>query len=272
MEELFSGLANYEDFKRDLKQSELIGTIILFDMTSSTNLKVKLGFPGWVTYLEKFSSIIEESFPREKFKWRKFLGDAYLFFIPSEDNESELLTGLKNVYQMSPLSAREIFSLTKQVMDSYWNFYKPYSKRERGQNKNSEFREITCAIDFGGEIVNWSQFQDTEGVFDPVGSTVDRCFRISSIAGPGQLLFSKDFKTQLEDDTLNPLNKSEYFKLSFPQGNLKGFPLDDSVFFRIPRKDYINHILSPNQAELIELSQPMSIKAKIKLLENNKTV
>ncbi|WP_040508376.1 hypothetical protein [Leptospira wolffii] len=271
MTDLFSGSTNYEDFKRDLKKSELVGIVVLFDMTSSTDLKVQQGFPGWVTYLEKFSQIIETSFPREKFVWRKFLGDAYLFFIPSaNENRPERLDKLKNNHQIVPISAEEIFILCKRVMDSYWEFYSPFSKRKRGESKSSEFREMTCAIDYGGEIINWSEFLDADGVFDPVGKTVDRCFRISSIAGPGQLIFSKDFKNLLEKGNTESLLQDEYCKFSFPAGTLKGFPTDDHVYYRVPNEDQVEYILSPDHVELVERARHLSIKAKIKLLEKRR--
>lgn len=257
----FQRPVNIEDEKRKVKEMEIEGVVLIFDMTSSTALKVKHGFPGWVPYLDKFRRIVEEFFPVEDVIWKKFLGDAYMFFFQVDD----LGENTNDRLRMSQIPWKKpdwIYSASKQVMDSYWEHYQIYSKdRRRGDPKPLEFREITCAIDFGREIINYSELESDHAVFDPIGTPVDRAFRISSLAGPGQLLISKSFFNKLSYE-----NQRELIKISIKKGTMKGFPDDNEIYFREPPPDQMEYILNQNQVELVEEASVLSTKAKMKIL------
>lgn len=249
---------NPEDLKRRVKESALKGFIVFFDMTNSTRLKGNRGASAWVPEFLKFHRLVTDVFQTEKAAWKKFLGDAYMFFFLDSAEKNREIAGV------GARSAREILEDCQAVMQSHFEFYKPFAaERMRGNPADTNFREITCAIDWGGDIINWSEQIDDSGPFDPIGMPVDRCFRISSIAGPGQLLVSPDFMQRLRQETAEV---DGFEKLSFPKKTLKGFENEEHVYYWVPPEEQINHILSDNQVELIEETKPMSVKAKIRLL------
>ena len=68
-----------------IKQSEMSGVVVIFDLVASTKLKSKKQFPGWVSDLTHFYKIISNHFSLEKTQWSKFLGDAMMYFFPDPD-------------------------------------------------------------------------------------------------------------------------------------------------------------------------------------------
>lgn len=250
---------NFEDNKRIIKESELSGIVVIFDLTNSTDLKIQRGFPGWVNDLEKFHEIVTQTMLGFEGKWNKFLGDAYLFFYH---------TGKKGKVpsDISVKGTDYVLNACIETMNRFWEFYSIYKEREKGEEKDKNFREMTCAIDMGNEIINWRQIiDDNVEKFDPIGTPIDRCFRISKIAGPSQLLISKDFYENLCDE-----NKHRFLRIHIKEDTLKGFKNEDTVYYYRPSQNIINYILDDKSVELIENSKPMVVKAKIKLLREHK--
>jgi hypothetical protein len=248
---------NLEDLKRTIKDAELSGAVVMIDMTASTDLKMAREFPDWVPHLLKFNEIISEVFPPEDFPDRKFLGDAYMFFIFTEDIAKKGNYGSRKCY--SPV---QILAKCREIMSKHWDYYRIYSDKKRGSKKPVAFREITCAVDYGKEIIDTAAFFSSQGsILDPVGTPVDRCFRISSIAAPGQLLLSEEFFNLLKKE-----DRENIAKISIAPEVLKGFPDVTNVYYSIPEEDVIQHILHENQVELVEKTKSMAAKVKIKLL------
>ena len=251
---------NIEDEKHSIKENELYGSVVVFDLTSSTMLKQDRGFPGWISDLKKFQRVIFNTFTPEISKWSKFLGDAYMFFFPDERDDNSIL---------ATIEADELIKKCKKVMDDYWNFYKIYSSRERGGKKSIDFREMTCAIDYGGEVIDWfKQTDDSKSKFDPIGKPIDRCFRISSIAGPGQTLISRSFYEKNETELSSTENT--FIKINLAKNTLKGFPEENFVYYLKPSKKQSEYILDDTNVELVEDSKDMITKAKLKLLREEK--
>ena len=249
---------DYEDQKQLIKNSEIEGTVVLIDMTNSTQLKSDDAFPGWVTYIEKFHKLIFECFEnkglKEKVKWYKFLGDAYMFFFSKSENCKKTM--------IKDLEKPDILSIFEEIMNQFWEFYKSYSKRDRGKPKDRHFREITCAITCGSEITNWAQIiDDNNENFDPIGAPIDLCFRISNIAGPGQLLVSKKFFSELPKK-----NQEKFEKITIKKNTLKGFPKENEIYYCLPNDEQRNYIVSKENVDLIEETDTMTTKVKVRLL------
>lgn len=245
-----------EDEKRIIKASEFSGFPILFDLTGSTELKRNREFPGWVSDYRKFHELVLDPFLQRKVQWKKFLGDAYLFFF-SKDRD-------KIPDSITSIEPDEILDLCCAVMDKFWDFYECYKERVKGDKKQIDFREITCAIDYGGEIVNWYSLiddGDRKGLFEPIGKPIDRCFRISGVCGPGQLLVSGSFY-----ELLSKSKRETFQKLSIRPRSLKGFDDVTSIYYRLPPQKQREYILSEAAKELVEEAKPLSVKAKLRLL------
>ena len=163
-------------------------------------------------------------------------------------------------------------------MNDYWEFYKTYSKRKKGSQSHIEFRQITCAIDYGKEIINWYRIIDDNlgnetDRFDPIGAPIDRCFRISNLAGPGQLLVSEDFYNKIPEEERKKKEEGKegaLEKISLAKDSLKGFPNETHVYYVVPPEEQIDHILDDSNVELVEKAKNMTTKAKIKLLRIKK--
>lgn len=263
-----TGAINTEDTKRRIKEAELSGAVVMVDMTASTDLKLAREFPEWVPFLLKFREIVHEAFPPDEYPDQKFLGDAFMIFI-FVDEESKAKTSFKD---RKTRKAKEILDSCRELMQRHWKFYSVYNKeRSRGTKKPVAFREITCAIDFGSNIIDSASFfSDNGNYLDPVGVPVDRCFRISSIAAPGQLLFSEEFYQLLLQQGVpgNPGRYPDTEKISLAPDMLKGFPDVTHVYYSVPAGEIVKQILDPAQVELVEKGKSMAAKVKIRLLRN----
>lgn len=257
----FKPSPDYIENIKNLKQSEIEGVLVLIDITDSTKLKVKRGFPSWIADYKKCHDLIVNAFLREDVTWYKFLGDAYLFFF-SNDKE-------KVPHYITHKSCAEIFDICQKLMADFFDYYEMFRDRPKGKAKNPEFREITCAIDYGKEILNWLNVIDDnkDSLFDPIGPPVDRCFRVSSQAGPGQLLTSRAFYEKLTGESPNHSAKFEKMTL---RESLKGFRDEYSVYYSIPDEKQLHHILDDNNVDLVEDSKIMSLKAKIRLFRRQR--
>lgn len=254
-----------DDYDKDMAQkSRIAGTAIIFDLVNSTKLKISKQFPNWIEDYTPFYNFVAKPFV-DKGIWNKFLGDAFFFFIPDKDGYNK---GKKFEPELGYLSYSEIYDNCKKIMENYWNHYEIYREKNiKGGEKHINFREITCALDYGNEVFNWHHLlkekEDEEPKFDPIGKTIDRCFRFSALAGAGQIVTSSYFynrliskKKELKDNFINIHVKKE---------TLKGFPDITDVYYDRPRKEKIDYYLDNNSVELIENARPMDIKAKLKL-------
>ncbi|EMN48298.1 hypothetical protein LEP1GSC088_3735 [Leptospira interrogans str. L1207] len=216
-------------------------------------------FPNWIEDYIPFFSIVTETFEEKEILWYKFLGDAFLYFIPEEDNQNY-------PKQLKKLTSSEIIDLCRKVMDKYWIKYKNYKNKDsKGAEKHVNFRELTCAVDFGDEIINWLQLlADNEHNFDPIGKTVDRCFRISSYAGAGQILVSKHFFEKLI--TNFPNEKDNFHRIHIKKGSLKGFDEETLIYYDNPSNEKLDYFIEEKNSSLIENSTEMDIKVRIRLM------
>ncbi|EKO79952.1 MULTISPECIES: hypothetical protein [unclassified Leptospira] len=257
-------LENEAKFKDMAQLAKIKGYVVLFDLTGSSKLKRVKPFPNWIEDYVPFFTIVTETFEEKTIHWYKFLGDAFLYFIPMENNQNYP----KLLKHIPPT---EIITLCRKVMDKYWDRYRNYTDKEfKGAEKHINFREITCAIDFGDEIINWVQLLgDHKDTFDPVGKTVDRCFRISSYAGAGQILASQYFFQELVNQDLN--EKKRFHKIRIKNGSLKGFEDETVLYYDNPSEEKLDYYIEEQNASLIEDSTEMDIKVKIRLLRQKIT-
>ncbi len=257
----FEPAKNITDQLKFIKQAEISGTVVIIDLTNSTGLKENKQFPGWLPDFHKFHEIVFGKFKDKGVKWYKFLGDAYLFFF---SKDSQKVPSIINY-----LEHEEIYSICKSIMNSFWNHYKDFSPREKGGKKHIEFREITCAIDTGSEILNWAtEIDDNKDSFDPIGSTIDRCFRISNLAGPSQLLVSRQFFKALT--TISRDYEKEFENINLSKA-LKGFTdKEKNVYLSIPSEEQINYFLSDDNVDLVEEIDPMTTKLKLHLFRRDR--
>ncbi len=224
-----------EDISKELKESYKPGTSVLLDLTNSTELKQRahenLGLLVFTSEMKKLKEKIERAFKYPTY-YKKFLGDAYLLFFLSTD---------KNY------TSNTILDSCVSVMNEYW------------ETK----QKITCAIDHGCEIINWTEREspDESKLIDPVGIPIDRCFRISSHAAPGQLLVSKYFHK-----TLSKENQGQFIQIELAE-HLKGLD-DKEVHYYKPNEDQINDIInkSKSNGKFTDKEKPLAIKALLKLL------
>lgn len=249
-----------EDLKKLAQDSKIYGTIVIFDLVNSTKLKQQKEFPNWIEDYIPFYDIITKPFSIKGIEWYKFLGDAFLFFIP------EAIGSYPSV--LKPLSVDKVYDVCKTVLKEYWEYYSLYKEKEfKGGEKHINFREITCAIDYGNEVFNWCQLVDDNAEkFDPIGKTIDRCFRFSSLAGSGQLITSEYFYKRLID--LDTSLKNEFELIHFKEGTLKGFPKIKDVYYSKPDDTRINYYLDSNNSELVENAKTLETKVKLKLFRN----
>lgn len=259
LSEYKSHIENEAKYKNLAQQSKIEGYIIIFDLTGSASLKQNKPFPNWIEDYIPFYNLVVEPFNKKGITWYKFLGDAFLFFIPSVDNPNypDCLNHIPVV---------DVIDLCRKVMDEYWDKYKIYNEREyKGARKHINFRELTCAIDYGDEIINWIQLlSDNKNLFDPVGKTVDRCFRLSSYAGAGHLLVTKDFFNKLI--LCESAEKKCFHRIRIKEGSLKGFDSECIVYYNIPDSEKQQYYIDDKNVSLIEDSKEMEVKVKLKLM------
>ena len=86
---------------------------------------------------------------------------------------------------------------------------------------------VKASIDVG-LTYNGSLFDSA--IFDPIGTPVDRCARLNSLAEKNDILFSEDFYTALEDSYAKK-GKTLTYKLSTHKKNLKG--IGESKYYRL---------------------------------------
>jgi len=67
--------------------------------------------------------------------------------------------------------------------------------------------EVKVSLDFG---LTYNGSIDNIHPFDPIGSSVDRCARLNSIATKNEIVFSDDFLLSVESKLPNPKFKSKY--------------------------------------------------------------
>jgi class 3 adenylate cyclase len=248
----------------ELFDAKVKGSIVLIDLTDSTGIKSNLVFPKWVNDIRIFFNIITEAFLKEKVLPVKFLGDAVLFFIP-DTSETKFRRQQKEQfnYEYKSMSVIEVFNLCYETKKSYWEQYKKYALDSKYKEN---FRQITIAVDYGDTINFYALTDDiSAGRYDPIGTVVDRCFRMSSIAAPNQLLVSKDFYDKLFD--LDKTTENKFYKLHLAKNSrMKGFPSEDTVYLAIPAEDEIQYVISDENRQLVEEMPPLYNKAKFKYL------
>ncbi|MES0489180.1 MAG: hypothetical protein ABUK01_04260 [Leptospirales bacterium] len=256
-----TGVDSYLKQKNLAQDAKIEGVVILFDIVNSSGLKECKQFPNWIEDYTRFIDLITKPFADLGIVWHKFLGDAFMFFIPTRPDK-KIHKDLKH------MSFIETYNLCKLVLTNYWSEYKTYSEiAGRGHCKHDNFREITCAIDYGKDIFNWYQLLDDQSEdFDPIGKTVDRCFRYSSIAGASQLLVSEYFYEELKKENKSSSIDESFIKVSLKNGTLKGFDNVHKVYYSVPDQDIIDYYTNDDNVKLIEHSKAMDVKVKLKLL------
>lgn len=256
--------------KQELLDTALNATIVLIDLTNSTGLKKSKPFPEWVEVMEHFYEQVSSEFKLRKWQPVKFLGDALLFFYPDHDDEHskrylEKRRQAGNGLFPSDISFLDILQICDTTKNNWWNAYKGYLKFPVSREN---FLSITIAVDYGA-VIDFNLTQAGQNP-DPLGECVDRCFRISSAAGPGQILISRDFQMKLR--RCKGFDGSELKKRIIPiavsDDFLKGVEPQGHVYYLAPgATDEIRWTLHKKNRTLIEeTSRPMVHKAKLKLL------
>ncbi|AXR70067.1 adenylate/guanylate cyclase domain-containing protein [Leptospira mayottensis] len=216
-----------EEIKRSLLEQAFNATIILIDLTNSTGVKGNKPFPEWYGIIEEFYNKTTKIFREYKIEPVKFLGDAVLFFIPDSGDqraknyiESQKKIGITVAEN---INSKTILDICIQTQKEWWNSYKKYLDYPESQEN---YMSITTAIDYG-LVIDFNLGKDGANP-DPLGEAVDRCFRISSVAGPGHLLFSNAFREKLSNECEN-----KYIRISVSDTFLKG----------VKKQEYINYVL-----------------------------
>jgi len=261
----FTGISPNERLKV-LKQVELTGSIVIFDITDSTKLKQKRSFPNWIEDWNQINGIIQEEASKIGAQWSKFLGDAFLFFFL----DSNCTEDLKEKHPLLTVATpSQVYNFCISVMESVWENFRDFRRKGRGTEKEPNFREITCAIDYGSEVLNWySAIDDNFGgnKFDPIGPTIDRSFRISSITGPNQIICSSYYYDKLPPE----IKRDKFIKFTIKEGTLKGFNGEKTIYYSIPSKEKIDYILSSENVDLVEDLKFLSVKEKIHLFRHER--
>lgn len=251
-----------EDIKRILLEQSFKATIILIDLTDSTALKSKKPFPEWYGLIDEFYTKSTKVFRDNKIEPIKFLGDAVLYFIPDiEDEKAQKYIRSQNetnrVFFPQEINHNTLLDICIDTQRNWWQSYKSYWEYPESREN---FLSITTAIDYG--LVIDFNLNREGGSPDPIGEAVDRCFRISSIAAPSNILFSNEFR-----DRLSPEHKDKSIKIAIGNKMLKGVKPQGYINYVLPEEDQIDWILRDDNRQLIEESaKPMSHKVKIKLL------
>jgi len=255
---------DFSSWNKALLELELSGTLVIFDITDSTKLKGKKEFPIWVSDWYSLNGTIIAAANRIGAQWYKFLGDAFLFFFLDEENSKYPHLAVKN--------PKDVFDFCHEIMQNIWDEYKCYKRNEKGSDKHVNYREITCAIDHGKGIINWYNAIDDNdgGKFDPIGPTVDRCFRISSIAGPNQTLCSRQFYEKLV--SCDPSLEANFLKFHIAQKTLKGFDDETIIYYSIPCSEQVDYILEDANVDLVENSRTMAVKEKLHLFRHTRKI
>lgn len=105
-----------------------------------------------------------------------------------------------------------------EIIQSFENL-KSYSGKSRINVKAS----IDVGLTYNGSLVDVSPF-------DPIGTPVDRCARLNSLAGKNDVILSEDFRSALETSFVKKGQAMSY-KLSSHKKNLKG--IGNSKYYRL---------------------------------------
>jgi hypothetical protein len=124
---------------------------------------------------------------------------------------------------------------------------------------------ITITIDYG-LIFDFNQLNEGIGI-DPLGTPVDRCFRLSKYAGKNHIVCSKEFLDRFaKEDKTN----QEYSQNNFISMNIlspKGFIDLTNLFVHLPSIEETWWILSYKYEEMIfDTDKPLNRKMQTHML------
>lgn len=250
-----------EEIKRTLLDQAFNATIILIDLTNSTGIKGNKPFPEWYGIIEEFYDKTTKIFRDYKIEPVKFLGDAVLLFIPDSNDKraKNYIESQKKIGRSvaENIDHKTILEICIQTQTEWWKAYKKYLDYPESQEN---YMSITTAIDYG-LVIDFNLSKEGANP-DPLGEAVDRCFRISSIAGPGNILFSNAFLEKLSSEC-----QDKYIRISVSDNFLKGVKKQNYINYVLPSEEEEKWLLSENNRQLIENStKPMVHKVKLKLL------
>lgn len=252
--------------KQELVKNAFNAYIIFIDLTNSTGIKFEKPFPEWVGVMQHFYEMAISEFKKRKLEPIKFLGDAVMYFYPDFKEEKTLAywnnrIANENMKEIpEDLTAKDLIEILVETKNKWWDFYKSYLSFDISR-KN--FLSITIAIDYG-PVIDFN-FQLGGNSPDPLGEAVDRCFRISSVAGPNQILLSKSFFQQLKKCDQD--SEKLVVPISISDQMLKGTKGENHLYYVIPKDEEIEWILDEKNKTLIEdSSKPFIHKVKLKLL------
>lgn len=256
IESSFIDTRNDED---ELLDSCFHATIILIDLCNSTKLKQDSIFPKWVFLLKDFFDTITRVFNEKKIFPIKYLGDAILFMIPDQQDCRTNKYLQANEKIMPPITLKKVLETCVEVRDNWWLKNKKYTQHEETY-KN--FSSITISIDYG-LVIDINQLN--EGVNnDPLGTPVDRCFRISKYAGKNHIVCSNEFIKALRNE------ERDYCEECFISMNIdppKGFDELTNVYVHKPSDDEQRWILTYEYDKLVDGSdKPLNRKMQTHLL------
>lgn len=113
-------------------------------------------------------------------------------------------------YFEATTSPEEVLKCAIEVVQSFENL-----KSYQGVSRIDAKASIDVGLTYNGTIDNSQRF-------DPIGSAVDRCARLNSVAGKNEIVFSEDFLNSVESAMPSGKFKSKYGYRTRRE-NLKGF-------------------------------------------------
>lgn len=249
------------------KEAELLdacfqATIILIDLCNSTKIKQEITFPKWIFIMQDFFNTITKYFEKRKVFPIKYLGDAVLYMIPYHKDEKAQKYMEINGKEIPRLKLKEILDLCINIRDEWWKKNEKYIKHEESF-KN--FLSITLAIDHG-LVIDFNQLNESISN-DPLGTPVDRCFRISKYAGKNHIVCSEDFINALKSESKIQRDYCDDCFIKLKICPPKGFDELNTVFVHDPSEGEKKWILSYEYEKIItDSDKPLNQKMQTHLL------
>ena len=217
-----------DKLKEENKKDETKKYIIFIDLANSTKYKYlcKEEVHKWSGRQKLFLLLVEATVNKFfKQAYYKFLGDAVFVSIDDDEAQSKHIIDFIEVLHNIIIRSTE----KKYGIDAF---------------------QYHIAIDYGKVIVLSDSNQD------PIGTCVDRCSRIASIAGDNQILLSADALVNLRSN----IHKNVTI-LSFHDIHVKGIP--DAIEIHEIRFD------NENKHFNMRISLPDCFRRKVKIIKDN---
>jgi hypothetical protein len=233
--------------------------IILIDLCDSTMIKQREPFPKWIYTMENFFEAIETQFQLKKIFPTKYLGDAILYVIPDYENENSRKYMTANKLNIPKLNVNEIIELCFNTKNNWWETNKNYIKYKESLDN---FKSLTVSMDYG-LVFDFNQRNEST-LIDPLGTPVDRCFRLSKYAGKNHIVCSSEFIEKLKTNRDNCYENAFIpIKIKSP----KGFDSINTLYVLCPSAEEEKWIMSADYEQLIyDTDKPLNQRLQTRIL------